>query len=223
MFGLAGAIVFDTKYNLDTIKTLANWGADPAVLIVLKDSPFNSPKDLVDFAKKNPGKASVNGGALYNGHHIAFLQLAKALGADLTYIPEKGVVPTMHSVIAGKVKSGFNNLADSYRNSDRLKILAVADVERHEFLADVPTLKEEGFDVDDACVNMIDMAFAKGVPQHIIDKCADIIPKMFKDKKVLKKMNSSGSPVKIMNRDQVIKTFKERQAFLKPLLEELRK
>jgi len=87
----------------------------------------------------------------------------------------------------------------------------------------VPTLKEEGFDVDDACVNMIDMAFAKGVPQHIIDKCADIIPKMFKDKKVLKKMNSSGSPVKIMNRDQVIKTFKERQAFLKPLLEEWRK
>ena len=57
----------------------------------------------------------------------------------------------------------------------------------------------------------------------IIDKCADIIPKMFKDKKVLKKMNSSGSPVKIMNRDQVIKTFKERQALLKPLLEEWRK
>ena len=134
MFGLAGAILFDTKYNLDTIKPLANWGADPAVLIVPKDSPFNSTKDLVDFAKKNPGKASVNGGALYNGHHIAFLQLAKALEADLTCIPEKGVVPTMHSVIAGKVKSGFNNLADSYRNSDRLKILAVADVERHEFL-----------------------------------------------------------------------------------------
>ena len=53
---IAQSIVYKTKYNIDTFEPVANWGADPAVLIAPKDSPFNTMQDLVDFAKKNPKK-----------------------------------------------------------------------------------------------------------------------------------------------------------------------
>jgi tripartite-type tricarboxylate transporter receptor subunit TctC len=219
---IAQSIVYDTKYDTDKFEAVANWGADPAVLIVPKDSPFNSVKDMVDYAKQNPGKITVNGAGMFVGHHIAFLQLAKAAGIKMTYIPEKGGVPAMQSVVAGKVKAGFNNLSDAFRNTDRIKIIGVADLERHEFLPNVKTFKEQGLDIDDASVNFRGVAYVKGVPQDIIKKCADVFPKMFNDKKILGKMKESGSPVRVMNKDQVAKMFKNTEKSLKPLLAELR-
>ena len=220
---IAQSIVYKTKYSIDTFEPVANWGADPAVLIVPKDSPFNSMQDLVDYAKKNPGKVTVTGAGMYVGHHIAFLQFSQAAGIKMTYVPEKGGVPAMQSVVAAKVKAGFNNLSDAFRSKDRIKILAVADLQRHDFLPDVKTFKEMGVPVDDSSVNFRGVAFPKGVPQDIIDKCAGIFPKMFNDKKVISKMKASGSPMRVIDRQGVIKMFQERQNYLTGLLKELRK
>jgi putative tricarboxylic transport membrane protein len=220
---IAQSIIFKTKYNINTFEPVANWGADPAVLIVPKDSPFNNVKDFVAYAKKNPGKITISGAGMYVGHHIATLQLMKAAGIKLTYIPEKGGVPAMQSVIAGKVKAGFNNLSDSFRNKDRIKILAVADLERNSFLPDVPTLKEQGVDVDNSSVNYRGVVLPKGASPAVIAKLSSVFPKMFGAKKTLKKMKASGSPVKVMTRDQVIKMFKERETYLKQLLSGLKK
>ena len=220
---IAQSIVFRTKYNIKTFAPIANWGADPAVLIVGKDSPFNSVQDLLDYAKKNPGKVTVSGAGLYVGHHIAFLQLSKATGVKMTYIPEKGGVPAMQSVVAGKVKAGLNNLSDAFRNQDRLKILAIADLERNDFLPNVKTFKEMDIDIDDSSVNFRGVAFPAGVSDDIIKKCADVFPKMFSAKKTLKKMKGSGSPVRVMTSDQVIKMFQEREKYLQGLLKDLKK
>ena len=220
---IAQSIVYKTKYNIHTFEPVANWGADPAVLIVPKDSPFNTVADMVAYAKENPGKVTISGAGMYVGHHIAFLQLAKAAGIKMTYIPEKGGVDAMQSVVSGKVKGGFNNLADAFRNQDRIKILAIADLERHEFLPDVKTFKEMGYDIDDSSVNFRGVALPKGVSQDIIDKCATVFPKMFKDKGVVAKMKASGSPERVMTRDQVIKMFEQRQASLEELLKDLKK
>jgi len=220
---IAQSIVYKTKYSISEFEPVGNWGADPAVLIVPKDSPFNSATDLVNFAKENPGKITVTGAGMYVGHHIAFLQLAKVAGIKMTYIPEKGGVPAMQSVIAGKVKAGFNNLSDAFRNQERLKILGVADLERHEFLPDIPTLKEQGLEVDDSSVNFRGVALPKGVPEEVIAKAAEVFPKMFGAKQCLAKMKETGSPARIMTREQVIKMFQEREVYLKELLAELQK
>jgi len=220
---IAQSIVFKTKYNVGNVEPIANWGADPAVLIVPKDSPFNSVKDLVDYAKKNPGKITVSGGGLYIGHHIAMLQLAKAAGIKLTYVPAKGGVPAMQMVLGSKVMAGFNNLSDAYRSQDRLKILAIADNERNkEFLPKVPTFKESGIDVDDSSVNFRGIMVPKGTPQAVIAMLSTNVPKMFDDKKVMSKMKAGGSPLRVMNREQVQKMFQNRKTYLEALLKELR-
>ena len=50
---ISQSIIYKTKYSIDTFEPLGNWGADPAVLVVAKDSPFKTVDDLVKYAKEN--------------------------------------------------------------------------------------------------------------------------------------------------------------------------
>jgi tripartite-type tricarboxylate transporter receptor subunit TctC len=215
---VAQALVQKPKFTVESFEPIANWGADPAVLIVPADSPIKSVKDYVEYAKANPGKLTVNGAGLYVGHHIAALQLEQAAGVKLTYIPEKGGTDAFQNVYSGTVMSGFNNLADAWRGRERVRILAIADLKRHDYLPDVPTFKELGYDIDDSSVNYRGFAFAKGVPQEIIDKAAGIVPAMFNDPMVIDKMKESGSPIRIMNREEARKMFASQKEKLEKLL-----
>ena len=188
------------------------------MLIVPATSPIKSVKDYVEYAKANPGKLTVNGAGLYVGHHIAALQLEQATGIKLTYIPEKGGTEAFQNVFAGTVMSGFNNLADAYRGKDRVRILAIADLQRHEFLPEVPTFKELGYNIDDTSVNYRGFAFAKGVPQVIVDKALKIVPAMFNDPMVIEKMKESGSPLKVLSGADAKKMFDSQKAKLEKLL-----
>ncbi|KUO60742.1 MAG: C4-dicarboxylate ABC transporter substrate-binding protein [Alphaproteobacteria bacterium BRH_c36] len=219
---IAQSIKFKTKYTIDNLEPIANWGADPAVLVVGKDSPFNTVGDLVTYAKENPGKVTVSGAGLFVGHHIAYLQMEKATGVKLAYVPHKGGAPALKSVIGGQVMAGVNNLSDAFRSQDSLKILAIADNERNtEFLPDVPTFKEAGFDVDDSSVNFRGLMVRKGTPPDVIEKLAKAVPEMFKDPKVAKQMKAGGSPLKIMNREEVQAMWQRREDYLKELLKDL--
>lgn len=221
---IAQSIVFGTKYSIDNLEPIANWGADPAVLIVKKDSPFNTVQDLVAYAKKNPGKVTVSGAGLYVGHHIASLQFNKAAGIKTKYVPTKGGVNAMRYVIGGQVVAGFNNLSDAYRARDDIKILAVADLQREkDLLPDVPTFKESGIDVDDSSVNFRGIMVPKGTPKAVVDYLSERVALMFHNKKTDKKMRAGGSPMRIMKREEVLAMWKDRQAYLSELLKDLRK
>ena len=215
---IAQSIRFKTKYNVDNLEPIANWGADPAVLIVSKNSEFKTATDLVDYAKANPGKVTLSGAGKFVGHHIAMLQLQKASGTKLKYVPTKGGVNAMKMVKGDQVKGGFNNLSDSFRAQGDIRILAVADLERHEFLPDVPTFKELGIDVDNSSVNFRGIMVPKGTPQDVIDTLAAKVPGMLEDDRVLKNMKKTGSPVRVMSRAEVQAMWKKRVASLTELL-----
>lgn len=222
---IAQGIKGGVKYNADSFEPIANWGADPAVVIVGKDSKFSTMADFVAFAKANPGKTTTSGAGLFVGHHIAALQIEKACSCKIAYIPTKGGgAAAMKAVIAGEVMAGINNLSDAYRarEAGNIKILGVADLERNkEFLPDVPTLKEGGLDVDNSSVNFRGLMVPKGTPQAVIDKLAAQVPKMFGHKRVIKRMKAGGSPLKVMDRAAVQAMWSERKAALAGLLKGL--
>ena len=127
------------------------------------------------------------------------LQLEKAAGVTLKYIPTKGGVVALQRVMSGDVTAGFNNLSDSYRSRDKLKILAIADLERDkDFLPDVPTFKEVGVAVDNSSVNFRGIMAPKGTPPEVVKLLAERVAVMFEDKKVKKKMKEGGSPMRVM-------------------------
>lgn len=218
---IAQSIKGGVEYSADSFEPIANWGADPAVFVVPAESEFNSMEDVVNWAKENPGKLTFSGAGLFVGHHIAALQIEKAAGVKMAYIPnDKGGAGAMKAVIAGEVMGGVNNLSDAFRarEAGSIKILGVADLERNEFLPDVPTMKEQGLDVDNASVNYRGVMVPKGTPPEIIEKLAATVPEMFANSRVAGKMKAGGSPMLIMNRDDVLKMWAARQETLEALL-----
>jgi tripartite-type tricarboxylate transporter receptor subunit TctC len=220
---IAQSIMFDTKYNVSNLEPIANWGADPAVLIVSKKSPYKTVADLVAFAKANPGKTTISGGGTFTGHHIAMLQLEKAAGIKLKYVTTNGGRPAMDAVVSGAVIAGFNNTSDVYRNQDKVNILAIADLVRDKvFLPNVPTLKETGYDVDDTSVNVRGIMANSAVPPEVIGYLTQRVPLMFGDATVGEKMRAGGAGVRVMTRDQVKRMWGEREKTLGILLADLK-
>jgi len=219
---IAQSIEGGVKYSAESFEPIANWGADPAVVVVGN----NTIEELIAFAQENPGKVTVSGAGLYVGHHIAALQIQKATGAKLAYIPTKGGgAAAMKAVIAGDVVSGINNLSDAFRarEAGNVKILAVADVARsEEFLPDVPTMMEAGFEVDNASVNFRGLMVPAGTPDDVIDMLAERVHGMFGNARVAKQMAAGGSPMKIMTRDEVKEMWAARQETLTELLADLK-
>ena len=219
---IAQSIEGGVKYKAESFEPIANWGADPAVVVVSADSPYNTIQELMDYAKENPGKVTVSGAGLYVGHHIAALQIQKAADTKLAYIPTKGGgAAAMKAVIAGNVTAGINNLSDAYRASEagNIKVLAVADLERsEEFLPDVPTLMEAGYEVDNASVNFRGLMVPAGTSEEIINALAEKIPAMFSNARVAKQMAAGGSPMKIMTREEVQTMWAAREETLTDLL-----
>jgi tripartite-type tricarboxylate transporter receptor subunit TctC len=218
---IAQSIKGGVEYSADSFEPIANWGADPAVLVVGADSEFNTLQDVVDFTKANPGKLTTSGAGLFVGHHIAALQMEKAGDMKMAYIPTKGGgAAAMKAVIAGDVMAGINNLSDAFRAAEagNVKILAVADLERSEFLPDVPTMMEAGLDVDNSSVNFRGIMVPKGTPEAIIEKLAATVPTMFENSRVTGKMKAGGSPMHVMNRDEVKAMWAARQQTLTELL-----
>ena len=198
-----------------SFEPIANWGADPAVFVVGADSPFNSMDDVVNYAKENPGGLTFSGAGLFVGHHIAALQLEKAAGVDLAYIPSNaGGAGAMKSVIAGEVLGGVNNLSDAFRarQAGNIKILGVFGHRTqcvHGRRAN--DARTEGFDIDNASVNFRGVMVPKGTPQEVIDHLAAVVPTMFENGRVAGKMKAGGSPMHIMNRQEVLSMWAARR------------
>jgi tripartite-type tricarboxylate transporter receptor subunit TctC len=212
------------EYSTDSFEPIANWGADPAVFVVGADSEFNSMADVIAYAKENPGGLTFSGAGLFVGHHIAALQLEKAAGVKLAYIPNNaGGAGAMRAVIAGEVLGGVNNLSDAFRarEAGTVKILGVFDLERNSFMEDVPTMMEQGYDIDNASVNFRGVMVPAGTDPAIIDHLASVVPTMFENSRVASRMAAGGSPMHIMTRDEVIEMWAARQETLEALLADL--
>jgi tripartite-type tricarboxylate transporter receptor subunit TctC len=132
-------------YETDQISPIALFQATPIGLAVLKDSEFKSLKDLVDFARKNPGTITCGGSGTWSGHHIAFLQFCKMAGIKMTYIPDSGAAKSIASFLGGHVKAVWANSNDLVQHAERIRVLAFGTKKPFPQMADVPTFSSLGY------------------------------------------------------------------------------
>jgi len=215
---IAQSIKYETPYNIDTLEPIANWGADPAVLLVAASSPFRSVVDLVLAARAKPGELKISGAGMYIGHHIALLQLEKATNIKTDYISDKGGKVALNQILSGEVQAGFHNMSDAYRMGEKVRVLAVADLERNEIMPGVPTFKEMNLNIDDSSVNYRGLMVPKGTPPTVIDRLSEAAIKMFNNETVANRLKESGAPLRIMDRESVIAMWNERRTKLSVLL-----
>ena len=159
------------KYNSMTdFIHLTQVNSGPNVLVVHPSMPFKSVKDIVDYAKKNPGKLDYGYTHAASGH-MAMELFKQTTGIFLTGIPYKGGGPMLNDLLAGTIPMVFLNqdVVMSHVRSGKLRAIAVSSKERNALFPEVPTIAESGYKGFEA-TSWSGISVAKGTPQPIVDK-----------------------------------------------------
>jgi tripartite-type tricarboxylate transporter receptor subunit TctC len=129
------------------LATVAVIGHSPLVLTVNPQLPANDVKQLVQYAKANPGKLNFASAGIGTTPHMAGELLKLRTGIDMTHVPYKGAGPAMADLAAGQVQVGFSSITGAlpFIKDGRLRALATSGTKRSGALPEVPTLIEAGF------------------------------------------------------------------------------
>ena len=118
----------------------------PNVLVVRKELPADTLKELIAYGKANPGKLSYASQGVGSTAHLSAAQLEAQAGIKMVHVPYRGAQPALTDILAGHVDLFFDTLATSvplYREG-KLKLLAVGDLQRAGVAPQVPTFSEAG-------------------------------------------------------------------------------
>lgn len=167
-------------------------------LAATMDAPYKSLKEMVAYAKANPGKVAYGHTGTGTTPHLAIEEFAAKAGIELTDIPFKGSAEIMQSILGGHIQlmSGTTEFAPHVR-AGKLRLLATLGRERNKAFPDVPTVKESGWDT------VSESPFGIGGPKNmdpaIVKILHDAFRKTLEDPKVLETLDKFYQPVIYMN------------------------
>ena len=198
-----------TKSAYDTLKDfqpIARTAQQPLALIVNKDVPVNSLKELIAYAKKNPGK--LNYGSAGNGgiSHLVAEMLKSETGIFMVHIPFKGSAPAFTDLIAGHVQFMAESVpqAANYAKQDKVKALAVTSAKRNPALPNTPTVIETGV-ANLEVVGFYGILAPKGTPPDVVNKLSQAFKETLESPEIQKKMIDQGADPAYLNADQFTK------------------
>ncbi len=134
---------YDPERDFVPISMLA---AQPYLLAATNSLPATSVKQLVAYAKANPGKLSFGSAGVGAGAHLAGEMLKYMAAIDVVHIPYKGTGPAITDLISGQVGYMFGGISAIYPHvqAGKLRALAVSSEKRSPSLPDIPTVAEGG-------------------------------------------------------------------------------
>lgn len=150
---MVGALIANNSpVTLKDVTPIARLTGEAEVIVVPAESPFKSMKDLTDALKADPGKVSFAGGSAGGTDHILAGLVAKAVGVDprkVAYVAYAGGGPAQAALLGNQVSAGISGLGEFVEQikAGKLRALAVSSDKRLPGL-DIPTLKEQGIDVE---------------------------------------------------------------------------
>ena len=144
------SIPYDAARDFAPVTQVA---ATPNVLVVNPALPVKSVKELIDYARKNPGRLNFGSGSTGSAGHLAGELMKSMAGIDMTHVPYKGAAPAMQDLLAGRLDLMFDNLASAQAQikAGKIRALAVTTAKRSPLAPDLPTVGESGlpgFDIN---------------------------------------------------------------------------
>ena len=152
----------------DQVRFVGSIAGDPGVIVVAKDSPFQSLKDMVEAIKADPGSVAFAGGSAAGGFdHMKPLQVLKSDGftdiKTIKYISVDGGADAITQTIGGFTQAMTGDMSEvvSFLKNGDIRVLAVLTEERVPGFDDIPTAREQGYDV--VAVNWRGLYVPKGI------------------------------------------------------------
>ena len=194
------------KFTNDSFIPIARIVADPIVMIVNKDLPYKTVKDLVDDAKANPNKLIFSSSGLYGASHIPTALFAKAAGdLKMRHLPTNGGGPAVTAVLGGNVNFFMSptSIALPHIRAGKVRPLAVSSAKRAKSLPDVPTFKEQGYDLE--YYFWVGLFAPKGTPTPIINTLRQAVDKAAHSEAFLKALENLGQELAYMDQPEFAK------------------
>jgi tripartite-type tricarboxylate transporter receptor subunit TctC len=163
----------------------------PNVMVVPAKSPWNSLKELVTAAKKDPGQYTYGSAGIGGSQHLAGAQFKTASGADVRHVPYKGSGPAAQDLIAGHIDMMVDTGSLGSIRGGLLKPLAVASSKRLPALPQVPTFNEVG--VPMLASAWYGLVLPAGAPDEVVNRLNTEINRILKQPEISSKLNGMGA------------------------------
>ena len=189
-------------------------------IVVKADSPFKTVKDLVQFAKANPGKFSYGSTGTGTTPHLVMEEFASKAGIELTHVPFKGSSDGLQALLGGHIQAHSDATGWApHVDSGAMRLLATYGSKRTKRWPQVATLNELGYDT------VSDSPFGIGGPRGmepaVVRKLQDAFKKTLSDPAVLAAFEKYDQPVIYMDSEAYAKFILESYVKEKRLIERL--
>jgi tripartite-type tricarboxylate transporter receptor subunit TctC len=161
----------DVSYAIEDFAPIVEFGYSPLIIVANPQFPPNNMKELIAYAKANPGKVNIGSSGANSNVHIALEILKLATGTDIVHVPYRGTGPSLNDVVSGAIQGAYTTTvsAEGLIKSGRVKVLGIAGAKRSAVVPEIATFSEQGIKHADANVSIGLVAPAK-TPQAIMDK-----------------------------------------------------
>lgn len=154
----------------------------PVVFMAHPDAPFKTLKEMVGWAKANPGKLIHGHTGPWGAGDLPMKQMMKEYGFQAQIVPYDGGGPALLAILGGHIQTTIALTAQSlpHIRAGKLRPIGILDAKRHPELPEVPTSVEQGINVTYSIWRAV--LAPKGTPRPVIEKLADAIKKTTEDK-----------------------------------------
>ena len=171
-------------------------GSTQNALVVRNELGISNVRELVDYAKKNPGKLNFGSTGSGSSNHLSMELFMSMTATRLTHVPYKGSAPAVMAMLGGEIDVLFDNVPNVMQQikAGKLKAIAVTGTKRAPLLPEVPTVAESGVPGYDVTV-WFGMQMPAGVPRAAVDRANRDIVQILKDPEVVKLFRDQGVEV----------------------------
>jgi tripartite-type tricarboxylate transporter receptor subunit TctC len=187
------------KPGYDVMKDFIHVGGitrSDVVLVVGADSGIHSAKELIERARRNPGKLSYASGGVGTPAHMGAELILKSTGAQALHVPYKGASESANAVLGKQVDFALtiSSVSLPHIAGGKLKALAITAPTRNPRLPDVPTLAEAGIP-GVTLVSFGGLSLPAGTPAPIVQRVSEALEKALADPAVRAKLEANGAAV----------------------------
>ncbi|WP_426955432.1 tripartite tricarboxylate transporter substrate binding protein [Muricoccus radiodurans] len=167
------------RYDRARIRPIARLVDDPTAFVVHRDSPYRSLRDLVEAAKRRPGSISVGSSGVGTDDHLGLTLFQAASGTEFIHAPFAGAGLVKNAVLARHIDVAGLNLGEIGilgQENPPLRPLAGMGERRWELMPEVPTFREEGFDV--LMTSERGLGAPRGIPDEIAARLQEAVARV---------------------------------------------
>lgn len=212
----------ETTFTWKDFDLLGNVVDDPDSFAVHADEKIGTLKELADHARAHPGEVTVGTTGTGSDDHLAMLLYQKSSGTQLRHIPYKGAGEVRGALAGRQITVAATNVGEvlQYQQGGTpLKFLGQMAIQRSSMAPDVPTFKEQGYDM--ALASLRGMAAPRGLPPEVREKLVQAIARTVQDSEFRKKAAELYAPLRYLAPDAYAAELEQSEAGFRELWKEM--